>query len=386
MQIRHLQLKPTPVTYGSLFAALGCGHRWVQMVALLEDAPNLLQQAPIATNVALGVLRKAHRWDLALALCMQEGRSRIVSPVGLAELVAACSKGHAWQHGLALALANQETTVQTYNWLLYGFRTGASWQAGIALLAHASCTRIIANAISHRHLMCLLTGGPWQHAAALLQSLQDCPEWRISPDAETLVSALAACDQHHRSVEKADILAGLVSGKLQSYRSRGGAVCGSRSLHDVVMLHDTCANAGLPSVLEPLLGRHWISSLVVGLQQQQRSTHIGPLDDGVLQNAHVLPSFVARRATELGSLRGASRWTTTWWAQARSAVSPALKASSLIQKADATAVCVWIWYEFALPYGSLCDALTVEASRSNAFQKTQLSDGTRKSPLIACVD
>ena len=383
-QIHHRRLEPTVVTFGSLFAALGNGHKWVQVLELLQSALDVPSNTRILTNVTLGVLKKAHRWDLALELCVRGDAGKIPSLIAETEVVAACSQGHEWQLALVLARARREPTLLTYNWLLFGLRAGASWQVGIALLADARRRRIPPNTISYRHLMFLLDGGPWQQTVQLLKCL--CHETDAAADSETLASAVGTCENHHRLAECQDILLHSVFRALQLHQSCGHAVYESKTIHGMVKLHDAWINAGLPSVLEPAVCRHWIRPLHSSLHHQS-ATKVGKMRDAVLQNAHLLPSFAARSLSECNSLRGASRWTTTWWTDAQLALWPLLVANIAVKRVDAGAVCAWIGYQLAAPSESHSGVMTVEAKSSTGAgpELIEAACKTDEGPTSSCL-
>ena len=362
-QIRQRRLRPTAVTFGSVVAALGTGHRWIQVVALLQHLPQALGCKQVLMNAALGVFKKAHRWDLALDLCTMQNMAKVLNPVGMTEVVAAFSKSHRWQQALALALQNQKANLQSYNWLLYGFRGGACWQAGLALLVHAAYRSIDANTISHRHVMFLLSCGPWQQSVQQLRTIRECPHWCWQADAETIALALATFEHHHRAIEHQDILVHVVSRVLQLQSKYDASIFRSRVVHDVTMLHEVWIHAALPSVLGLSLCRHFIAAIIAALNRKCPSVRDGIRNPSV-QNAHVLPSFVARLLSEASSLRGASRRTPAWWTRAQLAVSPSLVASTMAKRVDASSVSAWIGYRLVLPercFGELCDELVVEA-------------------------
>ncbi|OLP85716.1 Pentatricopeptide repeat-containing protein, chloroplastic [Symbiodinium microadriaticum] len=365
---RQQSLQPTVRTFGSLCAALGVGHRWVQVLALLQHVPCTWDNTDVLTNVVLGVFKKAHRWDLALELCAGWKIAKTVDSVGMMELVGACSKSFRWQEALALACSNKEPKLQVYNWLLYGFRGGACWQAGIALLDHAASRRVAANAISHRHLMFLLDGAPWQQAVQLLQdSCGWSQRWR-EVDAETIVLATAAMECQHRPVENLHIFGQIVYHKLHMHARNGSAAFTSKGAHDITILHDSWVKAGWTSLLEPAWCRHFLSPASVSLRMKRfvQPSAMCRLSHTTLENAHVVPGFVARLVTEVNSLRGASRWRTTWWMQAQLALRPLFAESRVLRRADAGTVRAWIGYVLMLPESavSMRDELTFEAKPS----------------------
>ncbi|CAE7350352.1 unnamed protein product [Symbiodinium sp. CCMP2456] len=395
---RQQRLQPTVRTFGSLCAALGVGHRWVQVLALLQHVPCTWDNTDVLTNVVLGVFKKAHRWDLALELCAGWKIAKTIDSVGMMELVSACSKSFRWQEALALACQNQEPKLQVYNWLLYGFRGGACWQAGIALLDHAASRHVAANAISHRHLMFLLDGAPWQQAVQLLQdSCGWSQRWREA-DAETIVLATATMECQHRPVENLHIFGQIVYCKLHMRPENGSAAFTSKGAHNITILHDSWMKAGLTSLLEPAWCRHFLSPVSASLRLKRfvQPSAMRRLSHTTLENAHVVPGFVARLVTEVNSLRGASRWRTTWWMQAQLALRPLFVESRVLRRADAGTVRAWIGYDLKLPEStvSMRDELTFEASivkGSYEFDMQELAATARgsgdvrawTSPLIA---
>ena len=366
---RQQRLQPTVTTFGSLFAALGAGHRWVQVLTLLQHVPRTWDNTVVLTNVVLGVFKKAHRWDLAVALCAGWRMATTLDPVGMMELVGACSKSYRWQEALSLALVcpNQEPKLQVYNWLLYGFRGGACWQAGIALLSAAS-RHVATNTVSHRHLMFLLEGAPWQQAVQLLQdSCGWSQRWREA-DAETVVLAIAIMECQHRPAEYRHIFAQVVHHKLYVQRRDGSAALTGKGAHNITILHDSWMKAGLTSLLEPAWCRHFLSPVSASLRVKcpVQSSAMDHLSHTTLMNAHVVPAFVARLASEVNSLRGASRWRTTWWKQAQLALCPLFTESTVLRRADAGTVRAWIGYDLMLSEStmSMRDELTLEAKPS----------------------
>ncbi|CAE7213109.1 SCN4A [Symbiodinium sp. CCMP2592] len=348
---RQQRLQPSVATFGSLFAALGAGHRWVQVLSLLQHVPRTWDNTFVLTNVVLGVFKKAHRWDLAVELCAGWSMARTLDHVGMMELVGACSKSYRWQEALSLACGcpNQgpkepkQPKLQVYNWLLYGFRGGACWQAGIALLSAAS-RHVATNTVSHRHLMFLLEAAPWQQAIQLLQDSCGWSQRWGEADAETIVLAIAIMECQHRPAENRHIFSQVVHHKLCVQRRDGSAAFTGKGAHNITILHDSWMKAGLTSLLEPAWCRHFLSPVSASLRVKcpVQSSAMDRLSHTTLKNAHVVPGSVARLASEVNSLRGASRWRTTWWKQAQLALRPLFAESTILRRADAGTVRAWI--------------------------------------------
>ena len=301
---RHL--RPSVVSYGALFTSLGSAHKWLQVLALLQQMP---MQNPskmqILFNTSLGAFKDSHRWDLALELFnnLETNQFKILDEVGWGAVIAACAKGSQWQTALLLLrtshLLRVCNTLQTYNWLLKGLKQKGHWGAGLAILQDAIDKRLQPNGVSFSNLFQMWrNSGHWHQVLMILEQLRSS---NVQEDAEVLTSILAALERNHRLNESRRAINSVKSSLYKHLQNDANPT--STELHETMLLYDAWVGAGLPDVFGNSLSRRFGAPMTAAVLQGASASVKGHL----LRNVHSLNTLHARLVAECATTASAGR-------------------------------------------------------------------------------
>ncbi|CAJ1369228.1 unnamed protein product, partial [Effrenium voratum] len=246
-------LEPSEVSYGAVFVALGKGHRWLQVLAMLTSAVQGAK-ARVVYNTALGAFRDAHRWDLAIRMCEDPVVREHLDEVGWATVIAACAKAGKWSLGLLLTdqlRTHHKVTLQTYNWLLRGMRfDSGSWRAALSIVHDAMQKRLSPNAVTYTNLLhSWRQRGPWEKTLELFAELRQLD----GAKAEAVSSVLAALERGHRL--EATGVALDIKCFLRRQLKLGKAGFNNEAFHEAATLHSAWMGAGLPDAFGSAMHR-----------------------------------------------------------------------------------------------------------------------------------
>ncbi|CAJ1403981.1 unnamed protein product [Effrenium voratum] len=291
-------LEPSEVSYGAVFVALGKGHRWLQVLAMLTSAVQGAK-ARVVYNTALGAFRDAHRWDLAIRMCEDPVVREHLDEVGWATVIAACAKAGKWSLGLMLTdqlRTHHKVTLQTYNWLLRGMRfDSGSWRAALSIVHDAMQKRLSPNAVTYTNLLhSWRQRGPWEKTLELFAELRQLD----GAKAEAVSSVLAALERGHRL--EATGVALDIKCFLRRQLKLGKAGFNNEAFHEAATLHSAWMGAGLPDAFGSAMHRVLVAP-VWGAISGKAGT---PSASQVVQNVHYFSAFDARIVGESASWSG----------------------------------------------------------------------------------